>query len=164
MAGIFNAHDLLELALQIERNGHAFYTAVSRTAKASTLRDLCLFLAGEEEKHLAIFQGLLEKVGRRPLPESYAGEYQAYVEALAGSRVFVGDDAWRRLAEEAKTDVQALNTAIQFEKDTILFFVEMRGLLARRDQPIVAELVNQERQHVRKLVEAREARSSGERG
>ncbi len=164
MAGIFTAHDLLELALQVERNGHAFYTAAGRSVQSPSLRDLCYFLAEEEKKHLALFQDMLDKVGRRPLPESYAGEYQAYVEALAGSRVFAGDDAWRHLAEEAKTDVQVLNTAILFEKDTILFFVEMRGLLSRRDQPVVAELVAQEKQHVRKLVEAREGKSSGERG
>ncbi|MBI4297575.1 MAG: ferritin family protein [Chloroflexi bacterium] len=161
MAGIFTGHDLLELAMQVERNGFSFYRAIEGSAKTGPVREVCQFLAGEEEKHLALFQGLLDSVGRRPLPESYAGEYQAYIEALAASRVFVGEEAWRRLAQQARNDTDALNTAILFEKDTILFFSEMKGLLARRDQPVLAEIVAQEKGHIRRLVEVRDRAGRG---
>lgn len=161
MTAIFTAGDLLELALQVERNGFVFYGALSQSAKSQKVRQACHFLQGEEERHLAVFQRLLDSVGRQPLPESYPGEYQAYIEALAGSRVFSDEEAGRRLAQEAEGDAEALKVAIGFEKDTILFFTEMRLVLGPRDQPVVDELVRQEKAHIKKLVEVREQLARG---
>ena len=43
--------------------------------------------------------------------------------------------------------------AIGFEKDAILYFREFFSYLSESDQKVVAELIEQEKGHIRKLAE-----------
>ena len=49
------------------------------------------------------------------------------------------------------TDVEALEIGIGFEKDSILFYSEIRGMVPRQDQEIVDVITNEEKKHLSEL-------------
>ncbi len=50
---------------------------------------------------------------------------------------------------------EALYIAMGFERDSILFYYEMSNLVPERERGIVKELVEQEKEHLRKLNDIR---------
>ena len=48
---------------------------------------------------------------------------------------------------------EAIRTAIGIEKDSILFYGEMRGLVRREDRSLVDRIMDEERGHVLQLSE-----------
>ena len=48
-----------------------------------------------------------------------------------------------------------LDTAIRLEKDSVLFYNELLGEVAEKDAPAVQEIIDEEKRHVRTLVEAK---------
>jgi len=115
------------------------------------------YLAGEEEKHIAVFQKLLDSVHKYEPPETYPGEYFAYMNALARDYVFTQKDKGREIAKNIKGDKEALKLGIGFEKDSILFYEGMKKVIPEYDHKIVDELITQEQDHLRQLSELKES-------
>ena len=64
-------------------------------------------------------------------------------------------------AAAASGDVVALlETAIRLEKDSVLFYNELLGEVDENDAPAVQEIIDEEKRHVRTLVEARKRHKS----
>lgn len=154
MSVLFSGRDMLEIAVNIERNGEAFYQVAARSARRDSARTLFSYLASEETKHRATFQSLLDSLPAEPLPETYSGEYALYVKALADNRVFTDEKGARALAA-ASNELQVIDLALGVERDSLLLYWEMRGLLRRTDSPVVDRIMDEERAHVRKLTEVR---------
>ena len=62
----------------------------------------------------------------------------------------------KALYEGAVTIKEALEIALGFEKESIIFFEEMKGMVPQSEQQMVTELINQEKEHLRKLYDLRE--------
>src|SRR3989304_1008250 len=52
----FSGKDILEMAIRIEENGIQFYTQAGSASKSERLKELFLFLAEEEKRHIAYFE------------------------------------------------------------------------------------------------------------
>ena len=63
MGNIFSGSEVIELGIQIEKNGRDFYNSIAANSKTESSRKAFLKLAGEEEKHITVFQGMLRKTG-----------------------------------------------------------------------------------------------------
>ncbi|MFQ5834454.1 MAG: ferritin family protein, partial [bacterium] len=114
--------------------------------------ELFRYLAEEEEKHLKTFQGFYDtlKEGLETTPYNWE-EAKLYLEALVDSRFFTGPDQAIDLAKEAKDELEAINSAISFEKDTLLFFYEMLEVIKPQDRDLVKKIIGEEKKHVRRL-------------
>ncbi len=156
MSHIFRASELLELAILIERNGEEFYSSLTESAGHQKAKDVFAYLAGEERKHLGIFQNLLQPLEKYESAESYPGEYEGYMKAIADSHVFIKQDAGKELARRAATPLDAVEMAVSFEKDTILFFQAMGRFIPDDERETVGQLIDEERQHIVRLRELRE--------
>lgn len=155
MGVMFSGKEILDIAVQIERNGHRFYTELQKRAEDPKVRKLAAYLADQELQHIEDFEALRERVGDfRPSWESYPGEYEAYIRALVESHIF-GDPAGKKFLDEAVGEEEALYIAMGFERDSILFYYEMSNLVPERERGIVKELVEQEKEHLRKLNDIR---------
>lgn len=151
MGNIFAGSEIVAIGVEIEKNGRDFYNAVSAQAKDKKAKEIFGYLAGEEEKHIAVFQKLLDSVNKYEPPEAYPGEYFAYMSALAGEHVFTRKNTGRDTARQAKTDSQAVNMGIGFEKDSLVFYEGMKKAVPDYDRAIVEELILEEQGHLRKL-------------
>ncbi len=157
MVNIFAGSEIVELGIQIEKNGRDFYNALVEQLKNQKAKETFKYLAGEEEKHIAVFQNILDSVHKYEPPESYPGEYFAYMNALARDYVFTQKDKGREIAKNVKGDKEAINLGIGFEKDSIIFYVGMKKVVPEYDHKIVDKLITQEQDHLRQMSELKES-------
>jgi len=150
---IFTSSELIEVALGIERNGAAYYSSLAESATDASLKDTYYHLADMEREHIKIFQNLLDSAGKYQPP--YAGEaaeeYEQYLKALVDSTVFTDDKVARQMAQKAANPAEAIQLALGAEKDSILFYSEMRDLVPKQDRPIIDKIINEEKSHMRQL-------------
>ena len=149
----FSGSELINIAVGIERRGIAFYDIMTRSTKNAVARDVFQYLADMERQHIQIFQDMLAEADKYQIPETYAGEYTAYLQALVDSAVFTDDFVTSEMATKAGSDIEALELAISAEKDSILFYYEMKDIMPQRAQPTVNKIIAEEKSHLRQLSE-----------
>lgn len=150
---ILRASEVLKIAVQIEKNGLTFYTEVKNKTKFFPVKELFDYLAKEEIKHEQAFEALLARTDDEAPVESYPGESVMYLQAIAGENVFTKADAMKQLASKAVSDKEAVDLAIGFEKDSIIFFGEIKKFVPAADQEMVDKVIEQEREHLVKLLD-----------
>ncbi|MFW5733840.1 MAG: ferritin-like domain-containing protein [Oceanidesulfovibrio sp.] len=148
----FKANEVAQAAVEIERKGQSFYRNVANATQSDAARELFIFMAGEEAKHEAVFQSLKDRLGEIEMPAySNASEYQEYLEALIESHALFNGGVAEKLAAEASDLKSAVDIALSFEKDTLLFFMEMKELVPQNERPLVQQCIDEERSHMRML-------------
>ena len=151
MSILFSGSELLEIAMGIERNGAAFYETLVNRSQNKDAKAIYNFLANEEKKHLNTFQDKLSALGRYHPPEDYAEEYSLYLKSLVDSSVFSNVTEAQQKAEKISGEIEALDTGIQAEKDSTLFYMEMQNFVRKPDQKIVLKILDEEKAHLRQL-------------
>lgn len=153
MGNLFSAAEIVEIGIQIEKNGKDFYDGVLKSSKNAKAKETFGFLAGEEEKHIKRFEALLSQVKKYEPSEAYPGEYFAYLKALSEGYVFTKANKGAEIAKNIKNEKEAVGAGIGFEKDSILFYHEMKKFVLGGERNIVDKLVEEEQEHLRKLTE-----------
>ena len=151
MGNIFAGSEIVEIGIQIEKNGRDFYNTLEKKSKNQRASEMFKYLAGEEEKHIKIFQEILDKTEKYEPIGLYADEYFAYMNALASEYVFTKEDKGEEIAKTIESDKEAVNMGIGFEKDSIIFYEGMKKAIPQYDLKIVDELIMQEQRHLRIL-------------
>jgi rubrerythrin len=152
--GIFSAAEALEMAMQIEANGKAFYNAVAAKVTDPGVKKLFQELAAQEQRHYEVFQKMAGTVGEGAspsAPEVERDEYAAYLQAALDNALFAGKDKALALAEQARDRQAALRVAIGFEKDTLLFFYDLRDMVSEAEQKAVGGIIQEEKLHLHRL-------------
>ena len=155
MGNIFSASEVVQIGIQIEKNGKDFYEALTAGSGNPKARDTFTFLAGEEEKHIKVFEGILDKTEEYVPPESYPGELLVYMKELAAGYIFTREGKGKIVASGVKNDKEATDIAIGFEKDSIIFYEGMKNMVPAYEGKVVDELILQEESHLVKLAELR---------
>jgi len=153
MAVFFSGSELLEIAMGIERNGMAFYQALADKTGKKDVKDIYTYLVGEEKKHLDTFQGMSGSLEQAKLPETYGDEYMLYLKSLVDSVVFSNVTEAQQKAGKLSNEIEALDTGIQAEKDSILFYTELQSLVRERDREVILSVLDEEKNHLRQLSE-----------
>lgn len=152
------AEDVFTMAVRIEENGNAFYKGAAEKTDNPDVRELFERLALMEQGHIAAFKAM-----RSRLPGSFPadavwdpeGLAESYLQTAADTHIFAAQDAIRRL-QGVTTPLQALDMAIQFEKDSLAFFLGMKDLLPDPSgKGEIDQLIESEMDHVRMLSKAR---------
>ena len=151
MAHKYAATEIVELGVQIERNGLQFYTILAENAANSDVAEIFRFLGEEEEKHIGIFQKILGTVQSYEPQASYPEEYFSYLHEIASEHVFTQVDKGAEVARTITGDVQAIDVALKFEDDSIRFFDAMKKIVPSDQNSLIDQLIEQEKKHVEKL-------------
>lgn len=159
MSIFFSGRELVEIALGIERNGAAFYDSLAKSATNVMAQGVYKSLADKERAHIEIFQNMLSLVGEYQPPETYTEQYALYFKALVGSAVFSDDQVAREMAQKVGSDAEAIQIGIGAEKDSILFYSEMRDLVHRSDREVINKIIEEEKAHLRQLSDLKKSLS-----
>ncbi len=151
MGNIFAGSEMVELGIEIERNGRDFYNTLASQSKNQKAGEIFRYLAGEEEKHIKVFQEILNKTEKYELSGLDADEYFAYMNALASEYVFTQKDKGKEIAKTIENDKEAVDMGIGFEKDSIIFYEGMKKAVPEYGLKIINELIMQEQSHLKKL-------------
>jgi rubrerythrin len=154
------ADDVFAMAVRIEENGKTFYSGAAEMATDPAAKTLFSDLSAMEAGHVEAFKSL-----RSTLPDSDLsnivwdpeGLAESYLQATADTHIFTVEVAQSRL-EKIKTPAEVLDMAIQFEKDSVAFFVGMKELLPDpAGKGEVDKLIRAEMEHITMLANASKA-------
>ncbi|MBM4402885.1 MAG: ferritin family protein [Candidatus Cloacimonetes bacterium] len=147
----FSVNEIIEMAVQIERNGYAFYSEASKRKDLdSTSREFIERLRDAEFNHERTFLQLREDQDLSVLELTPEWELVAsYLKSIVDSRIFYTPDAAIKLASEAKNIRAIVDYAILFEKDTLLYFHAISDSIShKRAKAVLRRIIHEEVSHV----------------
>lgn len=152
MGIFFSMQEVIEMAVTTERSGQAFYQSASKLARKNNLKELFQCLAEEEEKHLKTFQDFYDTLKKKAEITPYNWEEaKLYLEALVDSKFFASPEKAINLVKEAEDELEVIYAAIDFEKDTLLFFYQILDMMRSQEQELVKRIIEQEKKHIQRL-------------
>jgi rubrerythrin len=149
----FSGIELINIAIGIEERGIVFYDVMAKSTQNNAAREVFNYLADMEREHIEIFKGMLAGADKYQFQAEESEEYSAYLKALVDSAVFSDDLVTSEMAAQAESDIAALELAIGSEKDSILFYYEMKEVMPQRVQATVNRIIAEEKSHLRQLSE-----------
>jgi rubrerythrin len=154
----FSVIEVIEQAVQTERLGYEFYTKMAnKYAKEESLKGLFENLALKERHHEKTFSKLKETVPG-DTPEGWE-EASQYLRAIVESEFFLGKHKFLPSLESVQSVHDAINFALGFEKETLLYFHTLRDVV--KEKEIVDEVIKEEKNHIRELVKLKQVTGNG---
>ena len=151
MSGLIKTREVIEAAVSIEENGYAFYKSVEGAIDDKDVKDVFSFLAGEENRHIVAFKKIYEGIDDQEDTIIDDEDSSNYIKALAEKNVFTKKDAANDMVKNIKTPFDAINLALNFERDSILFFNEIKSFVSQDNQDLINKLIKEEHDHIVKL-------------
>ncbi|MCX7590882.1 MAG: ferritin family protein [Kiritimatiellae bacterium] len=162
MGLMFNIDEVFAMAIQIEDNAALFYREAVRTRRGRQ-RDEAAFLeelASMEDEHRKTFYRMREAAAQHTkVPGEILNEEGAlYLAAIAGGYPVEGSPMIMAKLRRDEPLPAILQTAIELEKKSILFYVELRDLVRKKaEKNLVSAIIGQEKQHVVELMKRLES-------
>ncbi len=162
MADIFAGSEIVEIGIQIEKNGRDFYREVAGCSGSENSKKVFNFLMEAEEQHIETFSKLLSSVKKYDPPEAYPGEYFSYMKALADDHIFTKPDTGCDIGKKVSSDIEAIDMGIGFEKDSIKFYEGMKKVVPEKEHGMIDALIEEERKHLKELAGLKQLLKKGE--
>ncbi len=147
----FRAGEVLEMAVQIERQGVKFYETCLRTELPEKIKQVFQFLLDQEHQHIQTFQEMRQDLSDHELPESYAGETESYMQSFVKDEVFQSPN---EAVEKAAgiTDVsEAIEYGLKIENRSIDFYQHIKGVVPKSEREAIDGVIFQEKGHIKRL-------------
>jgi len=162
----FSADEVFEMAMDIEKNGEAYYRKALTLAKSADVKAVLTDLMEQEQHHYATFKEIRDKLPPRsslPTVADPESEEYLYLDALVKSRLFNTTREAEALAAKSGNEIEALKSALIFEKDTVLFFQTMKAMTDERlGRGEVDRIIEEEHRHIVRISKAiKEAQAKG---
>jgi rubrerythrin len=180
---VYSINEIIEMAVQIERNGYAFYNEASKRkdlddkscelitrnwlrdkelypglpelSEVKPATELIIWLRDQELEHEKSFLALRDDVELKSLELSQDWELVAlYLKTIVEGRIFNSEDSAIRRAIEAKNLAEIIDYAISFEKDTLLYFQTISNNISYpKAIDVLHKIINEEISHIIKLAD-----------
>lgn len=148
---IATLESVLDLAVWLEKHGQSFYEQARDATTDTGLQETFSILADEERKHCAIYTDLYEMyTGRSAEGEELLGEYGRFIQLL------INEICESLVIEGTLTRNEWIARALKFEKNTLLFFAEVKPLFRGKAGAIIEAVCREEKRHIQQLLERRE--------
>ncbi len=153
MGIMFRGEEMIKTAIEIEKNGIVFYEVAAKGARQPKLKEACLQFAEQEREHQALFEKMLASLGKEEaVDDEDASEEERYIKSLADHTVFTGQDTLAKVLRQT-VGIDVVSLAIDMEKDSILFYSEVRSLVKAAERHAIDQIIDEERAHVLRLFE-----------
>lgn len=151
----FNAAEVFKIAVEIEENGKKFYETALKVIDDVGVKKLFQELAAQEVEHKKKFQSLSSQLTpdvASPIVWDPDNDLDQYIKMMADQHVFISDAGLNEQLARVKDVRSALKLAIEFEKDSVIFFLSMlEATEGKKGQDLVELLVKEEREHLKRL-------------
>jgi rubrerythrin len=143
-----NVKDAIKTAIQMEKDGHAFYTKAAGQTKSDLGRTVFESLAADELVHLEtfhnIFQGRIDSVEWNTLVQSNS--------KYTNLTIFPKDLKTTEGADPNSDELDALRMGMDSEKEAIDYYTTVVNDTSDAEvKEILTEIINQEKNHYRLL-------------
>ncbi len=158
MSPTYSAGEIFEIAQQIERNGERFYEKAAEMAEEPEAKALMRDLAEMERAHQQTFAAMSEELSEEERSEPFYdpnGEAGQYLRAVAGGEVFDLRSDPSEWLGDGRTMREILRKALDLEKDSISYYVGIRGAVPEAlGKDKIEHIIREEMLHVAQLNEA----------
>jgi rubrerythrin len=156
MPYLLDVKEILGFAVYIEERGYEFYVEAMKKFPEPRATELFQYLADEEFKHEKVFKKLMGQEAEAGKEEPDA-EYQAYMREFVKAHQLGDREAIQaKLARLTKLD-DVLDLAMGFEKDSIVFFSELKETYAKGHTAPLDKVIREEMGHLRKIFQMKQA-------
>jgi len=140
----------VQFAVSTEEVGARTYTKLAeKFSDHEELSEAFSLLAGDERGHAAQFRALLDKLPAED--QAPAGEEDSqYLQAMASSEFFTGEDGLAAVLEKIQSVDEALHHVLGFEKASLGFYQAVKDVLG--PQEALDAIIAAEKQHVVRLM------------
>jgi len=155
MSYLLDVKEILGFAVYIEERGYEFYVEAMKKFGEPRATELFQYLADEEFKHEKLFRELQGQEGdvKRGEPDA---EYQAYMREFVKAHQLGDREAIHAKLDRLSTLGEILDLAMGFEKDSIVFFSELKEMFARGHTAAIEKVVREEMGHLRRIFQMKQ--------
>ncbi len=150
MKNSYNTAEVIQMAINIEKEGYEFYSRIAKHAANEQSKAVFVLLAEQEKKHIETFTNLLEVMSAS---NNTAGQYMfdeevsGYFMALTENKVFKPEKMYD--AADMTSAKEAIHEGIEAEKNSILFYTELLKSAAMQEVKHSLELIiEEEKRHI----------------
>jgi rubrerythrin len=148
---MFSRDEIFDLAVRIEKNGESFFRNAMTKVSVPSLKSLFEWLAEQEVKHAEWFTMRKEQMDITSETPELDQESSNMLQDILGDQTFSLDEVDLAKVESVQ---EILDLAIEFEKDTILFFEMILSLsLDAETGTELKEIIAEEKHHIELLHE-----------
>ena len=155
------ANEVLEIAVQIERNGIRFYEQAAVAVQRAEDRRLLQSLAEMEADHEKMFlelQAALTPAERAGSEIDADAEAAQYLQAIADGHVFDIQLEPTDILTGRETPEEILSIAIGLEKESVVYYSALREIISSAaSRAKVEQVIREELRHVAQLSRQRAA-------
>jgi len=154
---MYNAEEILQIAVTIEENAQAFYNQAAETVSDPEAKTIFAELGAWEAAHIEVFSSMRDRflAARQDVVyEDPDGEAARYLQAIGDGKIFDVSKKDQELAALPDDPIAILEVAIGREKDAVLFYLSLKEVVPEslgRDE--VQKILDEELGHVRFLSE-----------
>jgi rubrerythrin len=146
-SGMFTLKEIYDLGIQIERNGEKFYREALKQPWSAPMASMLRMLAEEEVRHVDFFAKRKEKLNQKGEDPELEAMGREMLKEVLGEQTFSLKEAD---LSKIKNIEQLRSTAIEFEKDTILFYEMVRSFVTDKEtQDQLDGIIEEENRHVK---------------
>jgi len=155
MAYDYNAAEAFEMAIQIEKNGAAFYRKAAALQKNEEDKKFLETIAKMEDRHQGGFEEMKAALSDTDKTETVFDpneELSLYLKAMADAHGGEGNPeaAAQLTGEESMTEI--IKTAIGLEKESILFYIGLKDMVPpKMGREKIDEIIQEEQKHISQL-------------
>ncbi len=156
MPDIYNAEEVFEIGIEIEKNGKEFYQKAADKSDDIVAKKFFTDLAKWEDSHISLFADLKAKLTTTSDDElwDFDNEKNKYLKAAADTHIFLKDVNIDNLVAGCTSVSDIINIAIQFEKDSVVLYNTIMSLVPQNlGKSKIQPLIDEEIKHVAILQE-----------
>lgn len=123
MTGIedYSGFEVIRAAMEVEKKGHQFYSAMVQKAKSDLAREIFSWLAQDEVQHLKTLEGLVPKYEEGAFWED-EDQFLPYLRRFSDQQIFPAPERLDEVLQKEESDLQALDLAIEAEEKFAEYF------------------------------------------
>jgi len=148
---MFEIIEIIDLALQIEKNGEKIYRNALKRVTNPAVYTLLQKLADEELNHVEWFSSLKQKIKSTTDDPKLMEMGKTILNSVLGDQAFSLKDI--DFSKVGRVD-DLMKLAIEFEKDTVLFYEMIRPLIDNTEElDHLDKIIAEENQHIQHFQE-----------
>ena len=123
MSGLsdYSGFEVIRAAMEVEKNGHRFYSTMAERAESELVREIFSWLAQDEVQHLKTLEALVPKYEDGVFWEN-EDEFLPYLQRFKDKEIFPSSARLDEALQGGDPDLKALDLAIEAEEKFAEYF------------------------------------------
>ncbi|AQT69493.1 putative trifunctional 2-polyprenylphenol hydroxylase/glutamate synthase subunit beta/ferritin domain-containing protein [Anaerohalosphaera lusitana] len=158
MSITFNADEIFEMAIEIERNGAKFYRKAADNSSDPETKKMLTSLAEMEDGHEKTFLEMRESLNELEKEENTfdpEGEAEMYLQSMASAHGYEGKKSLDETLTGNESREEILRAALGAEKNSVAFYLGIKDIVPQKaGKDKVQNIIREEMSHIQTLNKA----------